>query len=74
MTQFLLAAFGLTALGMLMFGNERAKKWAPAVGLAGQPFWFASTVPQGQWGMVALCVAYTALYGVGTWQAVRAAK
>ncbi len=64
MIQLALAFFGLTSIYMAMGTNPRLRKWAPVLGLAGQPFWFAATVPQGQWGMVALCVAYTLVY---TW-------
>lgn len=46
-----------------------AKRWAPVVGLAGQPFWLYSTGAAGQWGMFALCCAYTAIYARGAFKA-----
>lgn len=62
MNQLLIAIFGLTSITFAMGQNARLRKWAPVIGLAGQPFWFIATVPTQQWGMVALCVAYTAVY------------
>ncbi len=41
MTQLGLAFFGLVALWMALGHSARARRWAPIVGLAGQPFWFA---------------------------------
>lgn len=67
MTQLFIALFGLTALTMALSQNARARKWAPLVGLASQPFWFAATIPTEQYGMVALCVAYTAVYLRAAW-------
>ena len=60
--QLCIAIFGLSALWMAMGHNPRLRKWAPVLGLLGQPFWFLATVPSGNWGMVALCVAYTLVY------------
>lgn len=62
MTQILIALFGLTAMYCAMGKNARLRKAAPILGLCAQPFWFMATVPTGQWGMVALCVAYTLVY------------
>lgn len=63
--QLCIAIFGLSALWMAMGQNPRLRKWAPVLGLLGQPFWFMATVPSGNWGMVALCVAYTLVYVQG---------
>jgi hypothetical protein len=60
--QLFIALFGLTSIYLAMGNNPKLRKWAPILGLAGQPFWFMATVPTQQWGMVALCVAYTAVY------------
>jgi len=62
MNQLLIAIFGLTSITFAMGKNARLRQWAPVIGLVGQPFWFMATVPTEQWGMVALCVAYTAVY------------
>ena len=40
LTQFFMALFGLAAMWMAMGStNPRMHKWAPIVGLIGQPFW-----------------------------------
>lgn len=62
-----IALFGLTALTLALGNHPRGRKWAPVIGLAGQPFWFMATVPTEQYGMVALCVAYTAVYLRAAW-------
>ena len=62
MIQIFIALFGLTSIYLAMGENLQLRKWAPIIGLAGQPFWFMATVPTQQWGMVALCVAYTLVY------------
>ena len=67
MTQLLIAIFGLTAMSLALSQSARHRKWAPVWGLASQPFWFAATIPTGQYGMVALCVAYTLVYVRGVW-------
>lgn len=67
-----LAAFGLAAVWMSMVSkNPKFNRWAPVVGLAGQPFWLWATVSSGQFGMVLVCLCYTALYGRGAWKALR---
>lgn len=72
MNQILLAAFGLLAVYMSMVSiRPTHRRWAPVVGLCGQPFWLYATITAGQWGMVALCCAYTALYARGAWKAIR---
>lgn len=71
--QYFIALFGLSAVYMSMVSeSERARRWAPVVGLAGQPFWLWATGSAHQWGMFALCLAYTAIYSKGAWKAVRA--
>jgi hypothetical protein len=67
MIQTALAVFGLTSLWFAMGNNPRLRKWAPIVGLASQPFWFMATIPTQQWGMVALCCAYTVAYARGAY-------
>ncbi|MBQ0917473.1 hypothetical protein KBW71_03390 [Hydrogenophaga aromaticivorans] len=62
MTQFLMASFGLTSLWFAMGRNLTLRKWAPVVGLAGQPFWFAFSLDAGAWGLLVLVAAYTLVY------------
>ena len=65
--QLALALFGLTALWMATGPSVRARRWAPVVGLCGQPFWLAFAVSVQAWGLCALSVAYTAVYLRGAW-------
>lgn len=67
MTQLFIALFGLTALTLALGNHPRGRKWAPVIGLLGQPFWFMATVPTEQWGMVALCCAYSLVYARAAW-------
>lgn len=62
MIQIAIAIFGITSIWFAMGNNPRLRKWAPIIGLSGQPFWFLATIPTQQWGMVALTCAYTAVY------------
>ena len=72
MSQLLLALFGLTAVYLSMVSTKPTHhRWAPVVGLAGQPFWLWVTADARQWGMFALCCCYTALYAKGAWKAAR---
>lgn len=65
--QFALAAFGLTALWMATGRSAAARRWAPVVGLAGQPFWLLFAWRSDAWGLLLLSLAYTAVYARGAW-------
>lgn len=43
----------------------RAPKWAPIFGLASEPFWLWTAIEHSQWGIIALCVLYTASWARG---------
>ena len=45
-----------------MFRNARARRWAPVVGLCGQPFWIVFALQSSAWGLLALSLAYSAVY------------
>lgn len=61
--QFCMAAFGLTALWLAFNGKaRRARRWAPVIGLLGQPFWFYFAWQQKSWGVLMLVIAYTFVY------------
>ena len=47
--------------------NARARRWAPIVGLCGQPFWLVFAVQSSAWGLLALSLAYSAVYVRGAW-------
>lgn len=67
MIQVILAVFGLAALWMATGHSQRARRWAPIVGLCGQPawLWFAASVQA--WGLFVLSLAYTAVYVRAAW-------
>lgn len=67
MIQFALAFFGLTALYMATGHNPIARRWAPLVGLCGQPFWILFSLGAEAWGLLALSLAYSAVYVRGAW-------
>ena len=49
-----------------------ARRWAPVVGLCGQPFWIAFALQSSAWGLLALSLAYSAVYVRGAWVQWRA--
>lgn len=74
MNQLALAAFGLTALAMAMSHNPRARRWAPIIGLCGQPFWVLFALQADAWGLLALSTAYSLVYAHGAWAQWRGAN
>lgn len=67
MIQFALAFFGLTAMWLAMGVSARGRRWAPIVGLCGQPFWIWFAIGVQAWGLLVLSLAYTAVYLRGAW-------
>lgn len=67
MIQLALAFFGLSAMWMAMGKSARARKFAPLVGLCGQPFWIVFAVQASVWGLLALSLAYSVVYVRGAW-------
>jgi hypothetical protein len=61
-TQFALAFFGLSALYMATGNNPRARRYAPIVGLMGQPAWLYFAYEVSAWGLMLLSLAYTLVY------------
>lgn len=62
MIQFFLAAFGLTSIYFAMGHNPTRRRWAPIIGLAGQPFWAVFAWQSEGWGLAILVTAYTLVY------------
>lgn len=69
LVQVCLSVCGLASLWMAQGHNPKARKWAPVVGLAGQPAWFyfAWSVGVGAIGIAVLTVAFTAVHTRGVW-------
>jgi hypothetical protein len=62
MIQILIALFGLTSIWLAMGHNPTGRKWAPVIGLAGQPFWLAFAIDSAAFGLLVLVAAYTVVY------------
>jgi hypothetical protein len=58
-----LALFGVGAVWLSQSKAPWARKWAPMVGLAGQPFWFIAA--WGQPGMLFVVCLYTYCWAQG---------
>lgn len=71
MIQLALSFFGLTALYMATGISPAARRWAPIVGLCGQPFWIIFAIESSAWGLLALSMAYTAIYVRAGWVVIR---
>ena len=67
MIQLALAFFGLTAMWLATGRHESGRRWAPVVGLMGQPFWLWFAYGAQAWGLLVLSLAYTAVYVRGAW-------
>jgi hypothetical protein len=59
MEQIALAIFGVTAIWLSQDKDEKRRKYAPVLGLCGQPFWFYTAYINQQWGIFVLCIFYT---------------
>lgn len=62
MTQLFIAMFGLTSIWLAMGRNSTGRKWAPIVGLLGQPAWAWFAYESNAWGLAVLVMAYTLVY------------
>lgn len=75
MTMLLLQAWitltGLGAIALLQFGGERARRWAPFVGLAGQPAWLWHAAESQAVGIGVVSAAYTVVWLAGCVREVR---
>ena len=60
-----IAMTGLTAIILTQSRNEKVRKYACLFGLAGQPFWFWSTIAAEQYGIVLMNCLYTAAWAKG---------
>ncbi len=64
-SQIGIIGFGLSAAFLV----ARKNKWGFVLGLASEPFWFATSIINKQWGVVALSIVYTITwtYGAYNW-------
>lgn len=66
--QLAIAFTGVIAIALTQFGSAWGRKVACLFGLAAQPFWLFATISAEQWGMVAICCLYTAVWGWSVWK------
>lgn len=62
LTQLALAFFGLSAMFMATGNNTRARRWAPIIGLCGQPAWMYFAYQTQAGGLAVLSLVYTMVY------------
>jgi hypothetical protein len=67
-----IAATGLTALGLLLWGGPTARRWAPLIGLSGQPAWLYLAWHIESLGVLAVVSAYTVMWASGCIKELRA--
>jgi hypothetical protein len=65
--QVVLAVFGLSSLWMALDPRPAWRRWAPFVGLIGQPAWLLFAWTLDAWGLFAVSLAYTVVYLRGAW-------
>lgn len=64
-SQVIIACTGMVAIYLTQQSNDNLKKYAPILGLVGQPFWYYTTLTNGQYGIFLLTLGYTYLWGMG---------
>lgn len=62
-----IVVLSVCAIWMVNDGRAGVRRWAPLVGLLGQPFWFLATWQAEQWGMFAITFVYTGAWVRGLW-------
>ncbi|MEY5097760.1 MAG: hypothetical protein RJA36_479 [Pseudomonadota bacterium] len=69
--QAYIAVTGLAAIVLLQWGGERSRRWAPFIGLAGQPAWLWFAAHSGAAGVGLVSLAYTLVWAAGCVREVR---
>jgi len=54
-----IAVLGVTAIFLSRDKRPKWRRWSSVLGLCSQPFWFALTYHDRQWGVFFLCFLYT---------------
>lgn len=60
-----IAVAGVTAITLSQSTDPDHRRWAPIVGLIGQPFWFYAAIASQQWGVFIVCCLYTGAWASG---------
>lgn len=70
-SQALIALFGVGALFMQYSESSALRRYAPLVGLAGQPAWIYVAYTEAKWGMLVVTMLYTVGWLKGTLRNIR---
>ena len=57
-SQAVITFTGFTAMYLLASQDPKTRMYAGIIGLCGEPFWLATALINGQWGIVALVFVY----------------
>ena len=60
--QIIIAISGVSAIWLSQDADQNHRKYAPIIGLIGQPFWFYSSYMSEQWGIFVLSFFFTAAW------------
>lgn len=63
--QIMIAALGVIAIWLSQSKRQVVRRYACLFGMAGQPFWFWSSISAEQWGIVLLSFFYTIAWAKG---------
>ena len=61
--QFILSVLSIMAVAFSQSKSETLRRYACVAGLISQPFWMYATFIASQWGMFALAIIYTFIWG-----------
>ena len=64
-----LAQYGVLLSAVGFFFTARKSKWGWIIGLCAQPFWYITSIKNGQWGVIANTTVFTLVlfYGAIKW-------
>lgn len=65
MDQLVILFSGALAIVLTQLPSPRAQRWAPLIGIVGQPFWLWASWHAQQWGMFTMSLVYTGAWGYG---------
>lgn len=72
--QVIIGLTGVLAIILLHAKRPSVRRWAPTVGLIGQPFWLFTCYEAQAWGMFIVSCMYTFVWVAGAYLAWRPAK
>jgi len=63
--QLMVFGTGAIAIYLTQQSNPEWQRYAPIVGLIGEPFWFYDSYTNQSWGILGLTTAYTVIWCIG---------